>query len=115
MSWRRLAQAYDQGGVELQKDMVQRHWREFTICDAFWHVRDAWGKVMQSCICGAWKRLCPQFAVDFNGFNMAERDSEEWWKCLMLAKKVGLDNLEDDNINSLLSSVEEGIEELEQR
>ena len=56
-----------------------------TIRDAIWHVQDAWKEVAESCICGAWKKLCPQYAVDFKGFDLIERLSE---KCLKLTKKV---------------------------
>ena len=27
--------------LELQKDVVQRHWKSYTIRDALWHIRDA--------------------------------------------------------------------------
>ena len=46
----KAAQAPGQSEVELQRDVEQQHWCEFTICDAVWHIRDAWGEVMQSCI-----------------------------------------------------------------
>ena len=39
--------------VELQKDMVSRHWKEYTIRDALWHVRDAWREATANCIQGA--------------------------------------------------------------
>ena len=53
--------------VELQKDMVRHHWKEYTICNALWHVRDAWKEVTASCIRRVWKKLCPDLAIDFGG------------------------------------------------
>ena len=99
----KAAQALVENEVELQKNVVQRHWQEFTIRDAIWHVRDAWKEVTQSCICGAKKELCPQFAVDFQGFDLTEKLSEE---LLKLAKKVGLDELEED-VDSQLQTIDE--------
>ena len=72
----KAAQALEKSEVELQKDVVRRHWKEFTICYAVWHVSDAWKEVTQSCIRGAWK-MCLQFAVYFRRFNMQEKLSEQ--------------------------------------
>ena len=90
-----------EGPVELQKDMVRRHWKEYTIRDALWHVRDAWREVMPNCIWGAWKKLCPDLAVDFGGFDLSEGLSRECLKCLELARKVNLDEVEEDDVDSL--------------
>ena len=92
--------------VELQKDVVRRHWKEYTIHDALWHVRDAWKEVTESCIRGAWKKLCPHLAVDFGGFNMSEGLSRERLKCLEVARTVGLE-MEEDDVESLLESIAE--------
>ena len=105
--------------VELQKDVVRRHWKEYTIRDALWHVRDAWREVTVNCIRGAWKKLCPDLAVDFGGFDIAEGLSRERLKCLEVAKKVGLD-MEEDDVDSLLESIgeeltTEDLEDLEQQ
>ena len=54
---------------------------------------------------GAWKRLCPEFTVNFGGFDLSERLSEECLKCLELARKVGLHELEDEDVDSLLETV----------
>ena len=71
----------------------------------------------QSCIRGAWKKLCPQFAADFKGFDLIEKLSEEHLKCLELAKKVGLDELGEDNVYSLLETTGEELstEDLDER
>ena len=55
---------------------------------------------MESCISGAWKKLCPELAIDLGGFDLSERLSEECLKCLKLARKVGLDKLEEDDVDS---------------
>ena len=39
--------------VELQKDVVWRHWKSYTIRDAFWDVHDAWKEVTASASQGA--------------------------------------------------------------
>ena len=113
----KAAQAPTESEVELQKSMVWHHWWEFTIHDAVWHVRDARKEVMQSCICGTWTKLCPQFAVDFKGFDLTEMLLEE---CLELANKVGLDELEEEDIDSLLQTIceelsTEDLDELEKQ
>ena len=90
--------------VELQKDVVWWHWKSYTIYDAHWHVRDAWREVTQSCIHGSWKKFCPHLAVDFGGFDLSDGLSKE---CLELTRKVGLDEIEEDDLESLLESIGE--------
>ena len=92
----------------------RRHWREYTICDAIWHVCYAWKEVTESCIRGAWKKLFPEFAVDFGGFDLSEELLE---KCLELARKAGLDELEEEEIDSLLETIGEELstDELEKQ
>ena len=94
--------------------MVRRHWKEYTTRDALWHVRDAWREVTASCIRGAWKKLCLDLAIDFEGF-----DISEGLKCLKVAKTVGLE-MEEDDVESLLESIgeeltTEDLEDLEQQ
>ena len=101
------AQAPEKSMAEVKKDVVRQHWRGYTIRDAIWHVRDAWAKVTVNCIRGAWKKLCPDYAVDFQGFSLDSRLSEERLKCLTLAKKVGLDDVEEEDVNELLESINE--------
>ena len=55
----------------------RKMWWEFTIRDAIWHVQDTWKEVTQSCVCGVWKKLYLQFAVNFKGFDLTEKLSEE--------------------------------------
>ena len=61
---------------------------------------------------GAWKKLCPDLAVDFGGIDQSEGLSQE---SLKWAKRVGLDEVEEDNVDSLLESISEELstEELE--
>ena len=61
----------------------------------------------ESCIRGAWKKLCLELAVNFRGFDLSERLSEERLKCLELARKVGLDELENEDIDSLRETIGE--------
>ena len=70
----------------------------------------------ESCIQGAWKKLCPDLAVDFRGFDLSERLSKESHKCLKLARKVGFDEIEDKDVDSLLKSIGEelSMEELDE-
>ena len=116
----KAAELPEKNEVELQKDMVRRHWWSYTIRDAIWHVCDAWKVVTESYICGAWKKLCPEFAVDFRGFNLSERLLEERLKCPELARRVGLDEIEEEVVNSLLELIGEelstdDLEELEKQ
>ena len=93
--------------VELQKDMVRRQWKVYIIRNTLWHVRDAWREGTPNCIRGAWKKLCPGLAVDFGGFDSSEGLLRECLKCLKLARKVGLDEVEEDDVDSLLESIGE--------
>ena len=104
---KKAAQAPAETEVDLRKNVVQRRWWEFTICDTIWYVRDAWRKVTQSCICGAWKKLCPQFTVNFKGFDLTKKFLEEHLKCLELVRKVGLDKLEEEGVDFLLQTIGE--------
>ena len=56
---------------------------------------------------GAWKKLCPHYAVDFKGSDLTERLSEERLKCLELVKNVGLDEFEEEDVYSLLETIGE--------
>ena len=100
----KAAQAPEKIEVELQKDVVRRHWRSYSIRYAIWHIHDAWKEVMESCIHGAWKKLCPEFTVDFRGFDQSKSLSEERLKCLDLARKVSLEIQEEDS-DSLLEDL----------
>ena len=91
----KATQAPKKTEVEVQKDVVRRHWKSYAFCDALWHVRDAWKEMTESCICGVWKKLYPELTVDFEGFDLSERFSE---KCLELVRRVGLDEIEEDDI-----------------
>ena len=102
----KAAQAPEKTEVELQKDVVQHQWQEYTIHDAIWHVHDVWKEVTESCIHGAWKKLCPKFAIDFRDFNLSERLLEERLKCLELVRKAGLNEIEED-VDSLLETISE--------
>ena len=108
----RAAQSPKKTAVELQKDVVRRHWKSYTICDALWNVRNAWKEVTESCLRGVWKKLCPHLAVDFRGFDLQRRSKER----LELARKVGLDEVEEDDVGSLLESISEelSVEELDE-
>ena len=48
-----------------------------------------------------WKKLCPDLAVYFGGFDLSERLSKERLKCLELEKKVGLDEVEEEDVDSV--------------
>ena len=61
----------------------------------------------ESCICGVWKKHCPRFTVDYGGFDLSERFSEEHPKCLELARTVGLNEIEEEDVNSLLETIGE--------
>ena len=54
----------------------------------------------ESCNRGVWKKLCPELAVNFRDFELSERLSEEYLKCLEVARKVGLDELEEEDVDS---------------
>ena len=98
--------------VELQKDVVRRHWKSYIIRDALWHVRDARREVTEFCIWWSWKKLCLHFTVNSGGFDLSEGLSKQR---LELARKVGLDEVKEDNLESLLESIGEELttEELE--
>ena len=115
----KAAQVSEKTEVALQKDVMRHHWQSYTIRDVIWHVRDVWKEVTESCISGAWKKLCPEFAVDFKGFDLSERLLEECLKCLELARKVGLNKIKED-VDSLLETIgkelsTEQLEELEKQ
>ena len=103
----KATQALVETEVELQKNLVWHHWRKFTFCAGIWHVGDAWKEMTESCIPGSWKKLCPEFAIDFRGFDLSEKLSEERLKCLELAKKVGLIELEEEDVDSLVETIGE--------
>ena len=70
-------------------------------------MRVAWREVTQFCIRGLWKKLCQHHAIDFGGFDLSEELSKEHLKCLELVRKVGLDEIKEDYLESLLKSIGE--------
>ena len=68
---------------------------------------------------GAWKKLCPDLAINFGSFDISEGLSRERLKCLEVAKTVGLE-MEEYNVESLLELIgeeltTEDLEDLEQQ
>ena len=72
-----------------------------------------------NCIHGAWKKHCPDLAIDFGGFDISEGLSGERLKYLEVPKMVGLE-MEEDDVESLLESIgeeltTEDLDDLEQQ
>ena len=59
-----------------------------------------------------WKKLCLHLAIDFD---LTETLSKECLKCLDFAMKIGLDKVEEDDVDSLLELIGEelSMEELD--
>jgi hypothetical protein len=47
---------------------IKEFWKSFTVLDAVKIIKDAWNAVSESNLKGVWKKLCPEFVKDFQGF-----------------------------------------------
>ena len=96
-----LLQLMDQGVIKMFKaHYLQKSWRSLSMkCYV------SLDELEESCIRGEWKKLCPHLTVDFGGFDLTELLSKERIKCFELLRKVGLDEVEEDDVDSLLEAM----------
>ena len=101
--------------VELQKAVVWHHWRMYTICDTICHVCNTWKEVTESCIRGCGKNSVRSLPST-SGASTCLRGFLACLKCLKLAWKVVLDELEEEDVDSLMEMIGEELstEELDE-
>ncbi|XP_023238008.1 tigger transposable element-derived protein 1-like, partial [Centruroides sculpturatus] len=90
---------------------VREFWRQFSILDAIKIIIDAWNEISESHMKGVWKKLCPQFVEDFEGF---ESSLEKAMTSVVdIANRLAL-QVSIEDVNELLNSHEKEptIEEL---
>lgn len=83
---------------------VRDYWRNFNIKDALNFLKMTWDDVPSKCLNSVWKQLCPQFVFRFKGFSIEDDITAAKQKTVVLAKKLGFDELEEDEIDELLQS-----------
>ena len=80
----RAMQAPEKTEVELQKDVVRRHWWAYTIHDTIWHVRDAWKEVTSPASVGCRKNsvrnspLTSRASTCPRGFRRSTSSASSW-------------------------------------
>ena len=79
-------------------------WKNFTIKDAVTFIKQSWDEVPTKCLNGVWKKLCPQFVHSFEGFNVDDIVSKANKDTISYAQDLGLDEVEEEDINQLLQS-----------
>ena len=80
---------------------LKEWWRSYNIYEAVKNIADAWDEVKESNMNGVWRKLCPQFVNDFQGFE--ETLEAVTHKLVALGNELDLD-LEVDDVNELLES-----------
>ena len=72
---------------------VKEFWKPFTIRDALCNV-ESWKEVTNSCMNGAWGKLCPQFVRGFKGFSVNNDLSKARRNIVEMTKTVGFDEVD---------------------
>ncbi|XP_038599347.1 tigger transposable element-derived protein 1-like [Tachyglossus aculeatus] len=84
---------------------VRDFWRSFNIRNAINLIVLAWADVPPSCLNGAWRRLLPGAVPDPRGFDeQAALLRNVRAQCVVLAKKVGFEEVEDADVEELLEA-----------
>jgi hypothetical protein len=99
----------------VQSDITVRdYWKSYNILNAITNIDSTWDKVSQFCMNGVWRKLWPEVVVI--DFVRIEPVSEVAKDVSHMAKDVGIDNVDPDDVDQLLESHGEPLlrEELEE-
>lgn len=98
----------------VQSDITVRdYWKSYNILKAITNIDSAWDEVSLSCMNGVWRKLWPEAVTDFVGIEPVSDVAEDVSR---MAKDVGIDNVDPDDVEQLLESHGEPLsrEELEE-
>ncbi|XP_066970877.1 tigger transposable element-derived protein 1-like [Macrobrachium rosenbergii] len=82
---------------------VKQVWKDYSYLDAVKNIKNAWNEVKQSSLNGAWKKLCPNFVMDFTGFKKGESLDAVTKKIVQYSRKLNLE-VEAEDVTELLQS-----------
>ncbi|XP_044537888.1 tigger transposable element-derived protein 1-like [Gracilinanus agilis] len=77
-------------------------WKRFNIKMAIDIIVEAWNDVTEECLHHVWKKMLPNLIQDFEGVEPAEQLKKIKANCVDLAKQVGFEEVEDEDIDELL-------------
>ncbi|XP_066964345.1 tigger transposable element-derived protein 1-like [Macrobrachium rosenbergii] len=82
---------------------VKRVWKGYSILDTVKNIESSWKEVRKSNLNGGWKKLCPNFVMDFTGFEEGENLDIVRKSIVQYSKKLSLE-VEAEDVNELLES-----------
>ncbi|XP_051823209.1 tigger transposable element-derived protein 1-like [Antechinus flavipes] len=77
-------------------------WKRCNIKMAIDIIVEAWNDVTKECLHRAWKKMLPNLIHDFEEFEPLDQLKQIKTSCLELAKQVGFEDVEDEDIDKLL-------------
>ncbi|CAM2116375.1 unnamed protein product [Caretta caretta] len=83
------------------KPSVKEFWKSYNILNGVENIDTSWEEVTSQCMNGIWRCAWPDAVHSFIGFDAVPALKQEIVK---LAKDVGLEEVEDDDVEELLES-----------
>ncbi|XP_066947407.1 tigger transposable element-derived protein 1 isoform X2 [Macrobrachium rosenbergii] len=85
------------------KLVVKQVWKGYSILDAVKNIEISWNEVKKSNLNGAWKKLCPDFVMDFKDSEKGKSLDAVRWNTVLYSKKLNLE-VKAEDVNKLLES-----------
>ena len=104
ISLQRMVHKIDSDPDTEDRDVVRKYWSSFNLKNAIHVMNEAWQCVSVPCIKGAWRKLCPDLLGDFAGFSVVEEEARLKMELLEHARHVGFDEVDEEEIDNLLTS-----------
>ncbi|XP_064090704.1 tigger transposable element-derived protein 1-like [Macrobrachium nipponense] len=82
---------------------VRQVWKTYSILDAIKNIAAAWNEVKKSNLNGAWKKLCPNFVMNFTEFEKGESLDAVRRNIVQYSERLNL-GVEAEDVNELLES-----------
>ena len=104
ISLQRMVHKIDSDHETEDRDVVRKYMKNFNLKHAIHVMHDAWQCVSVPCIKGAWRKLCPDLLGDFGGFSVVDEEARLKKELLDHAKHVGFDEVDEEEVDNLLTS-----------
>ena len=87
---------------------VRDYWRAFNIKHALNFIKESWEEVSVQSIRSSWKNACPHMAQTFPGFDPVETEKLTRRSCLLIAQRLQLGDVDEEDIKELLEGHDDG-------
>ncbi|XP_068959389.1 tigger transposable element-derived protein 1-like isoform X2 [Petaurus breviceps papuanus] len=90
--------------LDADKDLTLRDfWKSYNIYHAIQNIAKAWEHVTEACMKRVWKKVCPQFVPDINGFDKDETLREVSNKIVKLKQELEI-KMDENDVEELIKS-----------